>query len=203
MERSRPDFYVEKYGLTATHSEVLESTRYIQHGRALDLGCGRGRNALYLQGLGFDVTGFDENPQMIEILQSIITNEQLDHIRAFTQDANDAQIEGTFDLIVCTVVMMFLQADRIPDIIRNMQASTNPGGYNVIVCAMDTRDYPLPTDFMSFGFKPGELSNYYAGWTLHKYNEDIGELHKKDANGNRMPLRFATMIAQKAGTDLP
>ena len=37
---------------------------------------------------------------------------------------------------------MFLEADRIPVIIRNMQEHTNPGGYNLIVCAMDTEDYP-------------------------------------------------------------
>ena len=36
---------------------------------------------------------------------------------------------------------MFLEAERIPAIIRNMQ-DTNLGGYNLIVCAMDTEDYP-------------------------------------------------------------
>ena len=38
---------------------------------------------------------------------------------------------------------MFLQADRIPAIIQNMQEKTSVGGYNsLIVCAMDTEDYP-------------------------------------------------------------
>ncbi len=30
-----------------------------------------------------------------------------------------------------------------------------------------------------------------------KYNEDVGELHRTDANGNRIKLRFATMLARK------
>jgi tellurite methyltransferase len=48
-----------------------------------------------------------------------------------------------------------------------------------------------------FAFKSGELSEYYAGWELLKYNEDVGELHRTDAQGNRIKLRFATLFARK------
>ncbi|MFQ8717260.1 MAG: tellurite methyltransferase, partial [Enterobacter hormaechei] len=30
-----------------------------------------------------------------------------------------------------------------------------------------------------------------------KYNEEVGELHRTEANGNRIKLRFATMLARK------
>ena len=33
---------------------------------------------------------------------------------------------------------MFLNRERIPAIIKNMQEHTNPGGYNLIVAAMST-----------------------------------------------------------------
>lgn len=92
---------------------------------------------------------------------------------------------------------MFLESDRIPHIIRNMQESTADGGYNLIIAAMSTDDYPCPLPF-SFTFKEGELKNYYADWEIIKYNEDIGELHKTDVNGNRIKLRFATLLARKA-----
>ncbi|HBB1309496.1 TPA: tellurite methyltransferase, partial [Escherichia coli] len=48
-----------------------------------------------------------------------------------------------------------------------------------------------------FAFKEGELRRYYEGWEMVKYNEDVGELHRTDANGNRIKLRFATMLARK------
>ncbi len=35
-----------------------------------------------------------------------------------------------------------------------------------------------------------------------KYNEDVGELHRTDANGNRIKLRFATMLARKKNDPL-
>ena len=31
-----------------------------------------------------------------------------------------------------------------------------------------------------------------------KYNGDVGQLHKTDAAGNRISLRFATLLARKA-----
>lgn len=61
-----------------------------------------------------------------------------------------------------------------------MQRCTKPGGYNLIVAAMDTADYPCTVGF-PFAFKEGELRRYYEGWEMVKYNEDVGELHRTDA----------------------
>ena len=42
------DYFQQQYGLSATHSEVVAwlEAGYLNHGHVLDLGCGRGRNAL-------------------------------------------------------------------------------------------------------------------------------------------------------------
>lgn len=190
------DYFAKKYNLTTTHSEVLNAVNHIQGGKALDLGCGRGRNSLYLNLLGFDVTAVDHNAESIHFLNQIIEKEGMEKIRTDVYDINQATISGEYDLIVSTVVMMFLNRERIPAIIENMQKNTKVGGYNLIVCAMSTDDYPCPMPF-SFTFSEGELANYYQGWELVKYNEDLGHLHKTDANGNRIQLKFATMLAKK------
>ena len=67
-----------------------------------------------------------------------------------------------YDFIVSTVVLMFLQADRIPAIIQNMQEKTSVGGYNLIVCAMDTEDYPCSVNF-PFTFKEGRIGRLLQG----------------------------------------
>ncbi|MGX3021357.1 SAM-dependent methyltransferase TehB [Ursidibacter sp. B-7004-1] len=190
------DYFAKKYNLTTTHSEVLNTINYIQQGKALDLGCGRGRNALYLNLLGFDVTAVDHNQESIEFLNYMIEKEKATQIQTGVYDINQANIQGEYDLIISTVVMMFLNRERIPAIIENMQRNTKIGGYNLIVCAMDTEKHPCTMPF-SFTFKEGELKNYYQGWELVKYNEDLGHLHKTDANGNRIQLQFATMLAKK------
>ncbi|KXT73852.1 Tellurite resistance protein TehB [Streptococcus sp. DD10] len=189
------DYFVKKYNTGAVHSEVLEAMQSIQPKTALDLGCGQGRNSLYLAQRGLAVTAYDQNDLSLEILSSIVEQEHLDmDIQSY--DINSASLTGTYDFIVSTVVLMFLQAERIPDIIQNMQEQTNSGGYNLIVCAMDTKDYPCHLPF-PFTFKEGELSNYYKDWELIKYNENPGHLHRRDEHGNRIQLRFATMLAKK------
>ena len=189
------DYFPKKYNSNPVHSEVLEAMQFLSPGKALDLGCGQGRNALFLAQQGFDVTAVDQNELALEILQSIVEQEDLE-MTVGLYDINSAALTQTYDLIISTVVLMFLQADRIPAIIQNMQDQTNPGGYNLIVCAMDTEDYPCQVPF-SFTFKEGELADYYKDWELIKYNENPGHLHRRDEHGNRIALRFATMLAKK------
>ena len=189
------DYFPKKYNSNPVHSEVLEAMQTVQPCKALDLGCGQGRNALFLAQHGFDVTAVDQNELSLEILQSIVEQEDLE-MSVGLYDIHSASIGQTYDFIVSTVVLMFLQADRIPTIIKNMQEQTSIGGYNLIVCAMDTEDYPCSVNF-PFTFKEGELANYYKDWELVKYNENPGHLHRRDENGNRIQLRFATMLAKK------
>ena len=189
------DYFPKKYNTNPVHSEVLEAMQTVKPCKALDLGCGQGRNALFLAQHGFDVTAVDQNELSLEMLQSIVEQEDLE-MPVGLYDINSASIGQTYDFIVSTVVLMFLQAERIPAIIRNMQEQTSIGGYNLIVCAMDTEDYPCSVNF-SFTFKEGELANYYQDWELIKYNENPGHLHRRDENGNRIQLRFATMLAKK------
>ncbi|MDA8479004.1 tellurite resistance methyltransferase TehB [Citrobacter sp. Awk 4] len=192
------NYFTEKYDLTRTHSEVLEAVKVVKPGKTLDLGCGNGRNSLYLAANGFDVTAWDKNPMSIANVTRIKAAEGLENVHEKVVDLNTLSFDGEYDFILSTVVLMFLEANTIPGLIANMQRCTKPGGYNLIVAAMDTEDFPCTVDF-PFTFKEGELRDYYEGWELLKYNEDVGELHRTDANGNRIKLRFATILARKNG----
>ncbi|WP_140918632.1 SAM-dependent methyltransferase TehB [Limnobaculum xujianqingii] len=190
------EYFNKKYQLTSTHSEVIEAANIIPPGKVLDLGCGSGRNALYLNLKGFNVAAWDKNSTSIDAVNNLITTEALSGITVNVVDLNSINFSGDYDFILSTVVFMFLERDRIPALIDNMQKSTVPNGYNLIVAAMDTEDYPCPLPF-SFTFKSGELKEYYQGWEIIKYNENVGQLHKTDANGNRITLHFATLLARK------
>ncbi len=191
------NYFTEKYGLTRTHSDVLEAAAIIPPGKTLDLGCGNGRNSVWLAAKGFDVTAWDKNPNSINNLQTIKAAEGLDNLDIAINDLNTLSFDGHYDFILSTVVMMFLEPQTIPGLIANMQRCTVPGGYNLIVAAMDTADFPCTVGF-PFAFKEGELRHYYDGWEILKYNENPGELHRTDASGNRIKLRFATLLARKA-----
>lgn len=180
----------QKHGLNPAHSEVVAACEVVQAGDALDMGCSNGRNALYLAQRGFQVTAVDVNPSALGHLQSIIEQEGLETITPRLYDISDASLDADYDFIACTVTLMFIQLARVDAVLADMQQHTRAGGYNLIVCAMETHDYPCPMNF-PFTFQPGQLSAAYDGWELVKYNEDVGTMH----NGAR--LQFATLLARK------
>lgn len=179
-----------RYGLNPPHSEVVKACRVVAPGKALDMGCGPGRNALYLGQLGFDVTAVDANPNAIGMLQSIIEQEGIGNIEARLYDINQADLATDYDFIACTVTLMFLDPARVDAVIADMQRCTRAGGHNLIVAAMSTDAHPCPMNF-PFTLGTGQLSAAYAGWELLEYNEDLGTMH------NGAQLQFATLLARK------
>ena len=57
---------------------LVEVAADLERGTALDLGCGQGRNALWLANLGFTVTGLDVSPVAIEQAKEIAAEAGLD-----------------------------------------------------------------------------------------------------------------------------
>lgn len=181
-----------RHGLNPPHSEVVQACATVPPGRALDMGCGTGRNAFYLAQLGFDVTAIDANPGALAQLQGIAAHEGLDNIQPLAYDIHQAALGAEYDFIACTVTLMFLDPAHVPAVLADMQACTTPGGHNLIVCAMHTAAHPCPIGF-PFTLGEGELAQAYAGWELLKYNEDLGTMH------NGAQLQFATLLARKPG----
>lgn len=59
-----PDVYFKEYKDWSEHDK---KSIKLAKGRILDVGCGAGRNSLYLQKKGFDVIGIDNSPYAIEV----------------------------------------------------------------------------------------------------------------------------------------
>lgn len=146
---------------------------------------------MYLAQHGYEVTAVDTNANALQALQAIVQDEGLSGIDPRVYDLNEARlVADEYDFIVCTVTLMFLNPNKMPAIIANMQEATKKGGHHLIVCAMDTQAYPCPVNF-PFTMGEGELKKAYEGWEFLTYNENLGTMH----NGAR--LQFATMLARK------
>ena len=97
----KPYYGVEPSG----HLKSNVESHALAPGRALDIGCGPGRNALYLASLGFEVSAFDLSPAAIEELRALCIEHRLS-VEADVADMMSYRYgEGAFDLIVAASVI--------------------------------------------------------------------------------------------------
>jgi tellurite methyltransferase len=132
----------------------------------LDLGCGEGRNAIFLAECGFRVTAVDISEAGIRKLNALARERQLD-IRSEVADMRTYRFPDMFDLIVSHGCLHLVERESWQQVIPRFKAHTSPGGYNVVVVFTDT--IPPPDDLKAFClglFREKELFSMYSDWEV-------------------------------------
>ena len=109
---------------------VAEVTE-LEPGRALDLACGEGQNAIWLATLGWDVTGVDFSEVAIAKARA---RAERDDVRVEFTCADLLAYEpaaGAFDLVI--VLYLHIPADGRRQVLANAAAALAPGGTFVLV----------------------------------------------------------------------
>ena len=130
-------------------------------GRALDLACGPGRNALYLARLGWEVTAVDASRVAIAYLRK--QDRTIDTRLADLERGDFAIAPGAYDLI-CD--FYYLQRDLFPQI----REGVRPGG--VFTGAVHLIE---PGRSPAFSMQPGELREEFKSWKILYYSESAEE----------------------------
>lgn len=110
-------------------------------GRALDLGCGEGGDAVWLAENGWQVTAVDISETAIGRAAAAADERGVrDRIEFQRHDLSDTFPEGTFDLISAQFLHSTVRLER-PQILRKAADAVAPGGRLVIV------DHAAPPPF--------------------------------------------------------
>ncbi|MBQ1261110.1 MAG: class I SAM-dependent methyltransferase [Clostridia bacterium] len=73
----------------------------------LDLGCGTGRMTLELARRGYDMTGVDYSPEMLDVARDALEKEGLaDKTLLLCQDIREFELYGTVDVALCCLDTM-------------------------------------------------------------------------------------------------
>jgi len=103
----------------------------LRPGKALDLGCGEGRNAIWLAERGWQVTGVDFSEVGLEKARRLASERGVE-VNWLRADLLEYQpVEGAFDLVI--VMYLQLPAAQLSAVIKKAVAALAPGGTLLVV----------------------------------------------------------------------
>ncbi|RQV94070.1 methyltransferase domain-containing protein [bacterium] len=161
----------------------------------LDVGCGEGRNSIFLSTQGHIVDAFDISSKGIE-KSKYLANRKMVNVNFFVQDLCSYRFGKDYDVILTHGVLHLIEKDSRNDFLTVMKSHTKPGGFNVI--GIFTNRLPATPDNVPFTkslFDVGELPARYSDWEVIHHCEGTfedthpGEIHHEHA--------FERIIAKK------
>lgn len=142
--------------------------------KLLDIGCGEGKDAVYMAQRGFDVTAFDITESGIRKTKRLAEMRGVS-VNAFVADINDFDPEGPFDMIYSTGTIQYLRDENKAAFFDKLNRITAENGLVYFNVFVEKPFLPLPPDWdhNEKMWKTGELFAYFADWKIHKIDEVI------------------------------
>ncbi|MCK4415156.1 MAG: methyltransferase domain-containing protein [Candidatus Eisenbacteria sp.] len=177
---SRPGLFGAKptWGL----EKHLHTARLEPGQKALDIGCGQGRDALYLASRGFDVDAFDISAEAIRSLKRVAEEQRHMLINAKRADVRELSLPTSgYAVVVARTILDHLDRVSVPAVIDMLKNACWPGG--AVFATVFTVDDPghckgidKSSEFASqilHYFKRGELLGYFDDFELRAYEEVV------------------------------
>lgn len=148
---------------------LVENISLLPEGRVLDVAMGRGLNAVYLAGLGFQVEGVDISPDAVSEALAFAKDQGIGiDARVVDLEKEPCISHDSYDVIIC---FRYLQRSLIPHI----KAGLREGGivvYETYTIDQERFGKPKNPDYL---LKYNELLNMFRDFHCIRYHEGIFE----------------------------
>ncbi|WP_277935279.1 methyltransferase domain-containing protein [Parablautia muri] len=188
------DYY---WGITPNNLcyEIMKLRPPIKPLKVLDIGCGEGKDAVFLARNGYIVTAFDLSEAGIEKGKKLAEKWNT-HVDFFKADITDFRATKYYDIIFSSGVFHMIKPEIRKEITANLKECTNKNGIHAINVFVEKPFVSEPPDKDAnwFRWNSGELFMLYYDWKLHKTEEIIF-----DCNSGGIPHQHCMdiMIAER------
>jgi SAM-dependent methyltransferase len=184
-ERYQSGAYAERTHPSALLEEWIDR---IPRGRALDVACGAGRNALFLAANGFDVDAVDISVEALNTAGRSAQRSGL-HINWIEHDLDEAlELNREYALI------LVIRYVNLP-LIRKLAASLAPGGFLLCEQHLETNTEVAGPSNPAYRVKPGALQTVARGLQIHYLEEAV------TVDPDKRPVALARLVAQRPDAD--
>jgi SAM-dependent methyltransferase len=203
VQKHWDDRYAEKDRIWSgrVNGQLAAVAEPLTPGRALDLGCGEGGDAVWLAEHGWQVLAVDvSETALARAAAEAESRGVLDHIDFQHHDLSDSFPDGTFDLASAQYFHSFVRLER-PQILRRAAAAVRPGGLLVIVdhgapppwARQDVHDhhFPEPDEVLA------ELDLPAAEWD--RVRVESVDRPTIDPDGNPATIQDNLMVLRRRG----
>lgn len=163
--------------------------------KCLDLGCGNGKNSIYLSKSGFDVTAMDVSYYGISEARKLC-----DKVNWVIRDIRKYYAEQEkYDIVLLTGSLHCLSTyEEVESVINTVKSSTKKGGYNVISAFNnDVQDLSGHSkDFHPLLLEHSQYVNMYKDWKIiESSNKILNDIHPN--NNIKHKHSITRILAQK------
>lgn len=151
--------------------EVNEIECYLPRNSAvLDIGCGDGRNSVFLALRGHKVTALEMSPNAVKKLRTIADQLSLD-IQVIEGRIEDFNPDHTYDLVLAHSSLHFVEKKVWIPLLKKLRDLTKNGGFHNFTSIIGTKEYPIPHECRhANSFERGDLDNIYSDWEIIRSN---------------------------------
>ncbi len=144
--------------------------------KVLDIGCGEGKDAVYMAQKGYEVFAFDLTENGIRKTIALAKNRGV-KLNAYVDDINTFVTHEQYDIIYSTGTVQYLFDENKIEFFKKLEKITKPNGIVYINVFVEKPFLELPPDWdrEEKMWKPGELFTYLADWKFERIDEVIFE----------------------------
>lgn len=166
-EKTYNDNAVATFGIRPNRTIEAMWKSFDRNWSILDVGCGEGKNPIFLAENGFtNIDAFDLSQAGIEKLLRIASAKKV-KVNAWVQDLTEYNFNKNYDLIMSHGTLHFVEKVKWKKFIIDAKNNTNVGGLNIM--HIFTNKVPASEDIAPFvkGLADeGELESMYQDWQI-------------------------------------
>ena len=144
--------------------------------KVLDIGCGEGKDAVYMAQKGYLVTAFDLTDNGIKKTKALAKERNV-NINAYVDDINTFELKEKFDIVYSTGTVQYLFDQNKLAFFEKIDQITNDDAVVYINVFVEKPFLELPPDWDKEEkmWRSGELFTYFGDWKMERIDEIIFE----------------------------